>query len=467
MNKFYDLYNLVMEGLDNKSQDVNDIVNDIINKLNSDNFFKQDPQIKNKIIKYLNILRNDREPGTSNFDILLNLLTASPSDNGIGLDKEQAKIIASEIDDRFEIDTVKSLINYLKNRFLNVENFADGSKRSFKELFDAAKLINEQDELISYLYDKKLNAQAATGKGELLFALIFSEAHKPQGKSANESGDVIVNNKNLEVKGSGARLGGQSGYGKGFSATKFIKSEFIDIIKNEELVNEIKTIDPLSFNFKDGNLNDSTNPFLTLCNISARNNPSFSIDDAREILKGAFKQIYVNEDAFNEALESYNFLDFLTVTESSNNNDHDFENINAYKKLNAEKSIMKNEYDSIKTRGANPTPEEKQRKNELHIKIKKLDEKIKEYKNKFTSSTKFKIDNNQFKTMLLLFSLKYYKIVDGFSYFSLSNGKNFALFNAEALNDKNTILKTISIKSMLSFGDKAGGQGEKVSIELK
>jgi hypothetical protein len=69
--------------------------------------------------------------------------------------------------------------------------------------------------------------------------------------------------------------------------------------------------------------------------------------------------------------------------------------------------------------------------------------------------------------MLLLFSLKYYKIVDGFSYFSLSNGKNFALFNAEALNDKNTILKTISIKSMLSFGDKAGGQGEKVSIELK
>lgn len=465
MNKFNNLYNLVMEGLDNKSDD---IINDIIKKLNSSELFDQNEHIKNKIIKYLNILKNDDERNFENFNKLLSLLRKDPSNNGPGLNKEQSKELARELEEKFDTKTIKSLINYLNNRSLIIDDYCDGKKRSFADLFNAANLTNEQDALISYLNNKQFHSLPSIGKGELLFSIIFSNAHRPRGKKQGETGDVIVNNENLEIKGNKARLGGQSGYGKGFSASKFIKTKFIKLNNNDkEIANKINNLDNIDFNFDNERINSTTNSFLALCNLTAKNNSSFDLENAKEIMKDAFKQIFVNEDVFNEALKISDFTDYLVTTESLNNEEHNFENIKSYKELKEESSKLKKEIEAIKISVA--SNEEKQRKKDLQLKKNELDKKIDQLRNTLSTSTKFKIDNSndQFSNSLLIFSLKYYNLVDGFSYFALTNGNEFIVLDSEQINDKDSVTKSIHVASGLSFADNAGEQGGKISIILK
>lgn len=471
MNKFNNLYNLVMEDFDKKSINVNDVVKNIITKLNSSDLFDQNEHIKNKIIKYLNILKKDDEKNFENFDLLLNLLRKSPNEDGPGLNNEQSKELAKELEEGFDPKTIKSLINYLNNRTLSLDDYCDGQKRNFSVLFDAVNLKNEQEKLISYLNNKQFYSLPSIGKGELLFSLMFSNAHRPRGKKSNESGDVIVNNKNLEVKGKGARLGGQSGYGKGFSASKFIKTKFIKINNNEAVSNKIEDLDNISFNFDNERITSATNSFLMLCNITAKNNESFDLDNAKEIMIGAFKQIFVNENAFNEALSVSNFTDYLIATESTNNDEHSFENHSSYKKLMNDKTSLNNELKTLnaKYKTDKSNMELKNSIKDLKIKIKDIETKIDELKTKFLSTTKFKIDNSndQFSNSLLMFSLKYYQLVDGFSYFALTNENEFVVLNIDQLDNKEAVTNSIKVLAGISFADNAGEQGGKISIKLK
>ena len=475
--KFYELYNLIIEDL-SKSVDENlsideieNIINNIKEKLNSPEFFQQNDRIKAKIIKYLNILKKDKSGNHENYEVLLNLLRKSPSDDGVGLNDAQSKELCNELEDEFEPGTVRSLINYLKNRTVSISDYCDGKKRPFTELFDKANLKSEQDKLISYLNNKQFVSLPSIGKSELLFSIIFSTAHRPGGKKTGESGDVIVKNSNLEVKGTGARLGGQSGYGKGFSAANFIKTKFLNLDafkNNNDLKNKITDLDNISFNFDDQRISSVTNSFLMLCNVASKNDPTFNLEKAKNIMKGAFAQIFVNESAFNKALETSNFINCLEDNAESNNSDEsNFENLSSYKELLKRKEILKKELDElkIKFKGIRNIEDVKRKNGE----IKEVDNSILKLKQKFSSSTKFKInnENNKFFDAMLLFSLKYYQLIDGFSYFSLTNNSEFIILSVDQLGNKDAITNSIKMLAGISFSDSAGEQGGKVSIKLK
>jgi hypothetical protein len=106
---------------------------------------------------------------------------------------------------------------------------------------------------------------------------------------------------------------------------------------------------------------------------------------------------------------------------------------------------------------------------DLKIKIKEIETKIDELKTKFLSTTKFKIDNSndQFSNSLLMFSLKYYQLVDGFSYFALTNENEFVVLNIDQLDNKEAVTNSIKVLAGISFADNAGEQGGKISIKLK
>jgi len=197
-SKFLKLYKLIMEDSPENLSEIEKIVEDIKNKLNSPEFFGPNERIKNKIIKYLNILKNNDEKNYENYESLSDLLI-----NTVKLSPDQAKEMCNDMEEQFEPKTVKSLINYLSNRECLIDDWADGQIHSFTELFSekGANLNQEQDKLIDYLKNKQFISLPTIGKTELLFSVIFKTAHRPGGKKKNESGDVIVNQQNLEVKG--------------------------------------------------------------------------------------------------------------------------------------------------------------------------------------------------------------------------------------------------------------------------
>lgn len=414
MSDFHDLYHVIIEELDNYTDNDN-IIKDITDKLNSTDLFSQNERLKNKIVKYLKILRNNENNFFENVEKLADLLLSK-----VKLNKEQAENVAVELEDRLDPKTVKILIDYLQDRDtagLNIDNYC-GDKTTFKDLFDAAGLKEEQDKLIPYLLNKRFHTYPVTGKGELLFSFVFSDARRPGGKKDKEVGDVIVNSKKMEVKGEGGRLGGQSGYGKGFTVAKTFKTAFLDMgpddpEKRQEFVKEVKESPNSSFNFNTKQLRNQANAFLTLCNKVAENNTTFSLDKAKQIMEEGFSQLYTDETAFKEALEAYNFINHLKET------------------------AVESDGKTIKT---------------------------------------FSIDKPEsfFKTTLL-FGVYYYYLLEEFTYFAVFNDTSFIIFNfadftpsggTEPNEVETKILETLNFRNS-AFGDNDGEMGGKISVSLK
>lgn len=419
MSDFHDLYHVIIEELDNYADNDN-IIKDITDKLNSTDLFNQNERLKNKIIKYLNILRNNENNFFGNVEKLAGELGTK-----VKLNKEQAENVAVELEDILDPKTVKTLIGYLEDRDttggLDIDNYC-GNKTTFKDLFDAAGLKEEQDKLIPYLLNKRFHTYPVTGKGELLFSFVFSDARRPGGKKDKEAGDVMVGEnpgKKMEVKGEGGRLGGQSGYGKGFTVAKTFKTAFLDMgpddpEKRQEFVKDVKASPNSSFNFNTKQLKNQANAFLTLCNKVAENDATFSLDKAKQIMEEGFSQLYTDETAFKEALEAYNFINHLKETTGESDGK------------------------PVKT---------------------------------------FSIDKpeNFFQTTLL-FGVYYYYLLENFTYFAVFNDTSFIIFNfadftpsggGQSFNEVETkILGTLNFRNS-AFGDNDGEMGGKISVSLK
>ena len=406
MSDFHDLYHVIIEELDNYADNDN-IIKDITDKLNSTDLFSQNERLKNKIIKYLKILRNNENNFFENVEKLADLLVSK-----VKLTKEQAETVAAELEDRLDPKTVKILIGYLQDRDtagLNIDNYC-GDKMSFKTLFTDAGLTEEQDQLITYLLNKKFDTYPICGKGELLFSFIFKDSQRPSGKDDSGkkvSGDVIVNDKKMEVKGKGGRLAGQYGYGKGVAVAKTFKAAFLDMDANKsaENYNYIKSLSNSSFNFNMKQLGNHANSFLTLCNKVVKVDTTFNLDKAKQIMEEAFSQLYTNEKAFKEALEAYNFINHLKET-------------------------------TVDSDGTT-------------IKVFSID------------------DNKAFFQTMLLFGLYYYYCLEEFTYFAVFNDTKFIIFNfADFDSQRNKIFETLNFGNP-NFGDGGGVQGEKISVSLK
>lgn len=93
-----------------------------------------------------------------------------------------------------------------------------GKKTNIPELFDVQQSIDP--ELSKWLMKLVWKTQPPSGEGEAALAMLFKNARKPNN---TEAGDVIINDALVEVKGRGARIIGQRGYGDGPSVALNIR----------------------------------------------------------------------------------------------------------------------------------------------------------------------------------------------------------------------------------------------------
>lgn len=125
----------------------------------------------------------------------------------IGLPHEQHIETAFNILKRSQ-DPVK-MMEYFKNRTLQ---YASALGKAADPIKLAQDLIGLDATTAEQLFQFTWNSTPSTGIGEVWLSLMFKEGRRPNSK---EKGDTIIDNKEFEVKGNGARLQGTHGYGDG------------------------------------------------------------------------------------------------------------------------------------------------------------------------------------------------------------------------------------------------------------
>ena len=326
IDKFINLYNILIEETNPISNDINILKEEIEQEiglenpsikqieelLNNPELFKQNDRLKLKIIKYLNLLKKDGNADLDLFDKLQNLLEFN-----VNLASNYSNEVCINLEDDFDVITIKKLVKYLENRTLDIDSWCNNI-HTFSELFSAAKL-DTTNEFITYLSNKVLPTIPATGKYELLFSILFKNGHRPE--RGDGGGDVKIGSATLEVKGSGARLGGQKAYGTGSDVAEYIKGEFLRGDKKYEEFPDI------NFTFNIGRLSSGSNAFLKLCNMNNDNIPldknrmlanGSVYNSAKNILKSAYKLLFKDSAAWEYAFNISNFIDSYLVKDENN-----------------------------------------------------------------------------------------------------------------------------------------------------
>ena len=122
------------------------------------------------------------------------------------------------------------------------EEFINYKPKSFESLPDRgnfSKVTGLSNKLIKDLIDIEPGADArgsSIGKGELFLALAFSDIDNRGG-----GGDLNFQGKNLEVKGTGGRLGQQAGRGSDFDYLSFLGEKYLEGEDLEEFLNDPKS----------------------------------------------------------------------------------------------------------------------------------------------------------------------------------------------------------------------------------
>jgi hypothetical protein len=133
-------------------------------------------------------------------------------------------------------------VNYLFDRRVTLDDI------NRRNLFDVFLDYNIGEDLISDLMRYTWEATPAIGKGEVFFALMFKDASK-----INDHGDVIIGDEVVDIKGDGARLKGQTGFGMGHEAGDF----WHGILSSRDVFNQYATALPAkgstAFNLTSGN----------------------------------------------------------------------------------------------------------------------------------------------------------------------------------------------------------------------
>ena len=132
-------------------------------------------------------------------------------------------------------------IDYIIDKIADseAEEFISYTPKSFRNTPDKgnfSSVTGLSNKLVKDLIDIEPGADAggsSIGKGELFLSLAFNDIDNRGG-----GGDLNYNGKNLEVKGTGGRLGQQAGRGSDFDYLSFLGEKYLEGEELEEFLND-------------------------------------------------------------------------------------------------------------------------------------------------------------------------------------------------------------------------------------
>ena len=171
---------------------------------------------KTKIQEIVKFLMSEKVFAGETIDTILNLVKRDEEEyldtidkiSSFGMQAKHTKEIVDKIFSYSEQE-VKVIVEYLKNRSVGMGKLKGAT--SIKALFGSTGINgNFLDWINNYTYA----ATPAVGSGEVALAILCKGGNKAGGK-----GDVLIDGKEVEVKGSGGRIKGQKGYSMGTAAS--------------------------------------------------------------------------------------------------------------------------------------------------------------------------------------------------------------------------------------------------------
>ena len=130
----------------------------------------------------------------------------------------QANIIYNKL---LSSSNIEGVLDYIKNKRVKLNSLLG----KVTNASDINKLIGIKGEDSDDLFSYKWASSPPMGSGEAWLSLMIDGGRRPKG----EKGDVIINNAEVEVKGDGARIIGQKGYGDGKQMRKSLERAVINI----------------------------------------------------------------------------------------------------------------------------------------------------------------------------------------------------------------------------------------------
>ena len=231
-----------------------------------------------KLKKVKNILAKSEEREAGIVD-LINKLNIPPA---------HSKIIAERI---FESENQEQILNYINNRDIRIEDL-DG-----KNIIDVytQKIIDRA--FVEWLLGYEWAATPNVGAGEAFISIMVAGARKTSSK---EKGDVKIGEEELEIKGDGARLRGQKGFGSGIEVGNLWSAFLNDKAKQYNLALNIPEGGSNFYNFvKNGYAFDTIGQ-----QIIANSQGGFTLKDLLQGWKDGLRKLYLNS-----SIQDYDFID--------------------------------------------------------------------------------------------------------------------------------------------------------------
>lgn len=204
---------------------------------------KSDQEAINKITK----IAGSASSKTSVMDFLV----------GIGYPTQQANFL---FDILMHGSDMQKVANYFSNRTNRVEDLMGSVIDSYT--INSTLGIDKKTSLEFFNFSWRTSPPM--GPGEVYLSTIFDGGRRPSSK---DKGDVVVNGAELEVKGSGARLVGQHGYGDAKLMRRAFNYSMDELAKSLKL-SEYVVVDDGSDNFWNITMKDARGLAVNLKNIA-------------------------------------------------------------------------------------------------------------------------------------------------------------------------------------------------------
>lgn len=159
---------------------------------------------------------------------------------GLGIPSKPAQTIVDKMFS-YSGEDVKKMVDYMEKR-----SVAFSSLKSATDLKSVFSKTGLNSDFLGWLNNFTYPATPSVGSGEIALALLMKGGTKAGGK-----GDVMIDGKEVEVKGSGGRVKGQKGYGLGTEASKIYSqslTKFLKKIKEEDRPMDIKKVPGMGAN---------------------------------------------------------------------------------------------------------------------------------------------------------------------------------------------------------------------------
>lgn len=175
--------------------------------------------VKSKIADIVAFLTSEKLFSSDTIDYILKLVQRDEEEyndtldriSSFGIGSSHSKTITDKIFSYSEQE-VKVIVEYLKNRSIGMG--ALKSATSMKSLFSKTGINGS---FLDWLNNFTYAATPAVGSGEVALSILCKGGNKAGGK-----GDVLIDGKEVEVKGSGGRIKGQKGYSMGTAASAIL-----------------------------------------------------------------------------------------------------------------------------------------------------------------------------------------------------------------------------------------------------